>query len=143
MQVKDVMTCDVEMVDSDATLVDVAEGMRSLDVGALPVCEDDKIVGIITDRDITIRAVAEGLDPAETLVSEIMTSDIYYCYEDNDISEAAKLMEEQSIRRLLVMDSDNNPVGFLSLGDVCVKSHDEHLSYEILEQISEPACPCR
>ncbi len=143
MQVKEIMTCNVETVSSDANLVEAARKMQSLEVGALPVWENDRLVGMITDRDITIRAVAEEKKPSSTSVKEIMTADVCCCFDDDDIHEAARMMEEKSIHRLLVVDSSNDPVGFVSLSDIAVKSHDEHLTYEVLERISEPACPHR
>ncbi len=143
MQVKEIMTCSVKTINSDANLVKAAQKMRSLEVGALPVWENDELIGMITDRDITIRAVAEEKSLSSTNVKEIMTSDVCCCFEDDDIQEAARLMEENSIHRLLVVNSDNEPVGFVSLSDLAVKSRDEHLTYEVLEKISEPACPRR
>ena len=143
MQVKEIMTFSVETINSDANLVKAAQKMRSLEVGALPVWENDKLIGMITDRDITIRAVAEEKSLSSTSVKEIMTSDVCCCFEDDDIHEAAGMMEENSIHRLLVVNSSNQPIGFVSLSDIAVKSHDEHLTYEVLERISEPACPHR
>ncbi len=143
MQVKEIMTCNIETISSDANLVEAAQKMKSLEVGALPVWENDKLIGMITDRDITIRGVADGKNPSSTSVKEIMTSDVCCCFEEDDIHKAAKMMEEKSIHRLLVVNSNNEPVGFVSLSDFAVKSHDEHLTYEVLERISEPACPHR
>ena len=143
MQVKEIMTCSVETINSDANLVKTAQKMRSLEVGALPVWENDELIGMITDRDITIRAVAEEKSLSNTSVKEIMTSDVCCCFEDDDIHEAARMMEENSIHRLLVVNGSNQPIGFVSLSDIAVKSHDEHLAYEVLERISEPACPHR
>ena len=143
MQVKEIMTCNVETINSDANLVEAAQKMKLLEVGALPVWENDELIGMITDRDITIRAVADEKNPSNTTVKEIMTSDVCCCFEDDDIHEAAKMMEEKSIHRLLVVNSSNDHVGFVSLSDLAVKSHDEHLTYEVLERISEPACPRR
>ena len=143
MQVKEIMTCSVETINSDASLVEAAQRMRSLKVGALPVWENDELIGMITDRDVTIRAVAKEKNPSSTTVKEIMTADVCCCFDDDDIHEAARMMEEESIHRLLVVNSGNDPVGFVSLADIAVKSHDEHLAYEVLERISEPACPHR
>ena len=143
MQVKEIMTCNVETINSDASLIEAAQKMRSLEVGALPVWENDELIGMITDRDIAIRAVAEEKNLSGTSVKEIMTSDVCCCFEDDDIQEAARLMEENSIHRLLVVNSSDQPIGFVSLSDIAVKSHDEHLAYEVLERISEPACPHR
>lgn len=143
MKLSEIMTCDVETIDSNDNLLNAASKLKSLDVGALPVCDGEELVGMITDRDITIKAVAEGKNPLQTKVSQIMTPDVIYCFEDDDIYEAARTMEENSIHRLLVLNREEEPVGFVSLADFAVKSHDEHLTWEVLERISEPACPCR
>lgn len=143
MQVKEIMTCSVETINADASLVEAAQKMRSLEVGALPIWENDKLVGMITDRDITIRGVADEKNPSSTSVKEIMTADVCCCFEEDDLCDAAGMMEEMSIHRLLVVNSDDEPVGFVSLSDIAVKSHDEHLTYEVLERISSPACPHR
>src|ERR671937_1268828 len=101
MQVKEVMTHGVECIRPEATLQEAATKMKELDVGPLPVCgDDDRLVGMLTDRDITIRAVAEGQDPKTARVQDVMTPDITYCFEDQDVKEAARLMEEKQIRRL-------------------------------------------
>jgi CBS domain-containing protein len=116
--------------------------MRNLDIGALPVCGDnDRLVGIITDRDITIRATAGCCDPAGTCVSDVMTPGIIYVFEDQDVTEAAHLMEENQIRRLVVLNQDKRLVGIVSLGDLAVKAGDDELSGEALELVSEPAMP--
>ncbi len=143
MQVKQLMTSTVETIDSQASLEEAAKKMKSLEVGALPVWEEGQLTGMITDRDIAIRAVAEQKNPSQTNVKEIMTCDVCCCFEDDDIKEAARIMEERSVHRLLVANCENDPVGFISLSDIAVKSHDEHLAYEVLERISEPACPHR
>ena len=143
MRVKDIMTCSAETINSDANLIEAASKMKSLEVGALPVWENDKLIGVVTDRDIVVRAVAEGRDALRTPVSEIMTQRVMSCFEDDDIHEAATIMEENSVHRLVMLDSDYKPAGFISLSDFAVKSHDEHLTYEVLERICEPACPHR
>ncbi|NLX06591.1 MAG: CBS domain-containing protein, partial [Phycisphaerae bacterium] len=93
----------------------------------------------ITDRDITIRVTAEGLDPTTTSVSEAMTEGVVHCREDESIERAAELMEERQIRRLVVVDEDNRPVGIVSLGDLAVRVHDDRLTGEVTERVSEPA----
>ena len=143
MQIKEIMTCNAVTIDSGANLVEAAQKMKKLEVGALPVCEGDELVGMITDRDIAVRAVAESKDSSSTCVTEVMTPEVFYCFEDEDISAAAHIMEDKSVHRLLVLNRDYDPVGFLSLSDIAVKSHDEHLAWEVLEKISEPACPHR
>ncbi len=143
MNVNEIMTCNAETIDSQATLTEAAQKMKQLDVGALPVWESGELAGMITDRDITIRGVAQGKDPTKTRVNEVMTPEVFYCFADDDIHEAAELMEEKCIHRLLVLDETNEPAGFVSLADFAVKSRDERLAWEILEKISEPACPHR
>jgi CBS domain-containing protein len=141
MLLRDVMTRGIKEIPANATIVEAAERMRSLDVGALPVCQNDKLVGVITDRDIAIRTVADGRDPKATAVSDAMSKSVVYCYEDDSVESAAKLMEEKQIRRLPVFDRNNRAVGIVSLGDLAVRNHDDRLSGEVLERISEPSQP--
>ena len=140
MQVKQVMTPNVECTQPTATLSDAARKMRDFDIGPLPVCsDDDRLAGMITDRDITVRAVADGLDPRTTIVRDVMTPTIIYCYEDQDVSDAAHMMEQNQIRRPVVLNRDKRMVGILSLGDVAVDAGDEQLAGHTLEAVSEPA----
>ena len=143
MLVRDIMTRNIETIDTDSYVVQAARKMKSLEIGALPVIEKSQIVGMITDRDIAIRAVAGGKNPATTQVREVMTPGVLKCYEDDDIHDAAELMENKGILRLLVLNNDNVPIGLVSLADFAVKSHDERLAWEILERLSEPASPHR
>lgn len=144
MQVKEIMTPDVECTQPSASLREAAQKMRDLDIGPLPVCGDnDRLVGMITDRDITIRAVEDGKDPDATLVRDVMTPNIIYCYEDQDVSDAAHMMEQNQIRRLVVLNRDKKLVGILSLGDVAVDTGNEQLAGHTLEAVSEPATPRR
>ena len=144
MQVSKVMTRDAECVRPDTTVQEAARKMRDLDVGPLPVCGDnDRLVGMVTDRDIAVRAVADGQDTRTTQVREVMTPDIIYCYEDQDVGEAARLMKENQVRRLVVLNRDKRLVGIVSLGDLAVETGDEKLAGETLEQVSEPNQPKR
>jgi len=143
MKISEIMTSNVEMIDSTRSLTEAAREMESLDVGALPVREGTQLIGIITDRDIVIRALAHGRDPASTQVKDIISSEIVYCYEDDSVEDAANLMEDHQIRRLIVCDHDQTPVGIVSLGDLAVKTGKDELSGEALERISEPAAPAR
>jgi CBS domain-containing protein len=113
--------------------------MRNLDVGPLPVVDRGKLVGVVTDRDITIRATAEGRDPRLTPVEEVMTRDVVACREDDDVRVAAKLMQDAQLRRLLVVDGLGRLVGIVSLGDLVLQTGDEKLAGETLEKVSEPA----
>ena len=141
MQLRDVMTRQVHEIPPDASLKDAAEIMRACDIGALPVCEKDKLIGMITDRDITVRAVAEGQDPNRSNVRQAMSQQTFFCYEDEDVQKAAQLMEEKQIRRLPVFDRQQRLCGIVSLGDIATRIHDDRLSGEVLEQISEPNQP--
>jgi CBS domain-containing protein len=143
MQLKDVMTRDIEVIHPNATIEEAAAKMDMLDVGPLPVCDGNRLVGMVTDRDITVRATAAGKDPRATQVREVMTDNVVYCFDDDDTNEAARLMEEQQIRRLVVLDRDKRLVGIVSLGDLAVTTQDDQLSGEVLERISEPAEPDR
>lgn len=139
MQVKDVMTRSVETVSPESSLQETADRMKALNVGPMPVCENGKLVGMITDRDITVRAVAQGFGAAMGKVRDVMTPDIVFCHEDDDVEEAAQLMKDHQIRRLVVLDRNERLVGIVSLGDLAVEA--EHVAADALEAISEPAMP--
>jgi CBS domain-containing protein len=144
MQVKEIMTHGVECTRPTATLQEAAKKMRELNVGPLPVCgANDRLEGIITDRDITVRAVAEGKDPRTAKVQDAMTRNISYCFEDQDIAEVARMMKERQIRRLAVLDHNKHLVGIVSLGDLAVGGRNEALSGNALQCVSEPAQPKR
>ena len=119
MQVKDAMTQDVEMASPTQTIRQAALLMAKLDAGALPVADKDHLVGMITDRDIAIRAVAAGKGP-NTPVKEIMSAEVLYCFEDQDIEEVARNISDLKVRRLPVMNREKRLVGILSLGDMAL-----------------------
>jgi CBS domain-containing protein len=143
MKVSEVMTRDAEIISPNASIAEAAEKMKELDIGPLPVCDGVQVLGMVTDRDITVRATSAGLDPQTTKVSEVMTPDVVYVYEDQDVKDAAKLMAEKQIRRLIVLNRDKRLAGIVSLGDVAVEKGDDKLSGDTLEKISEPAKPNR
>lgn len=144
MKLKDIMTPKVECVHPGDTLQSAARKMKSLDVGPMPVCGDnDKIVGMLTDRDIAIRATAEGLDPKTAKVEDAMTEDVVWCFEDQEIEEAARMMQERQIRRLLVMNRDKRLVGIVSLGDLATETGDREQAGAVLQDVSEPSRPQR
>src|SRR6185503_20213254 len=136
MQLKEVMTRDVEMVRPESTLVEAARKMRDLNVGPIRVCNDDEIVGMITDRDIATRAVAEGYDPTNTQVRDVMTPELLYCFEDQEVSDAARLMQQRQVRRLVVLNRNRELAGIVSLGDLAVETGNEQLAGATLEQVS-------
>jgi CBS domain-containing protein len=143
MQVREVMTRGAECTLPDATVREAAVRMQTLDVGSLPVCENDRLVGMITDRDLTIRTTAAGADPNDARVRDAMTPQIYYCFEDQDVAEAARMMKEKQVRRLPVLSREKRMVGIVSLGDLAVETHDDLLAGNTLEAVSEPAEPRR
>jgi CBS domain-containing protein len=138
IRLKEIMTPAVETIRPDSTLREAAEKMRSLDVGSLPVYDNRELKGMITDRDITIRAIAAGRDPSSTKVSDVMSSEVIYCFEDQSVEEGAQVMEQHQIRRLLILSRDHQLVGIVSLGDLAVRSTDDQISAEVLEEVSEP-----
>jgi len=145
MKIHEVMTAAPEVIRPEATLQEAAETMRQLNVGPLPVCDvGGKLVGMLTDRDITIRATAEGRDPFTTLVRDVMTADaVLYVFDDQDVEEAARVMEQNQVRRLAVLDRNRQLAGIVSLGDLALAGTDEDVTAEALEQISQPSMPNR
>ena len=143
MQLRDVMTRDVEVVRPDATLQEAAGRMKALDVGVIPVCDGEHLMGMLTDRDITVRATAAGRDPRTTHVRDVMTPDVVCCFEDQDVTEAQRLMQERQIRRLLILNRDKRLAGVVSLGDLAVKARADKVGGAVLERVSEPAQPKR
>jgi len=143
VQIKEVMSRQVEVVPPEATLWEAAQKMATLDVGPLPVCSGDQLVGMLTDRDITVRATAKGRDPKTTRVHEVMTPEVLYTFEDEDINEAARIMMEQQVRRLVVLNQSKQLVGIISLGDLAVHTGDVRQVGQTLEGVSEPSEPLR
>lgn len=139
MKVSEVMTTGVETVGPDESLRVAADKMRRLNVGPLPVCDGRRVLGMVTDRDIVIRGVAEGLSHEEP-VSKVMTNAVEFVFMDQEVEEAAKRMRDEQIRRLVVLDNDRKLVGILALADI---SHDAdvEVTARTLEQISEPSGP--
>ena len=136
MQIKHIMTKHVESLSNKMTLAQAAEMMKQHDIGALPVCEGGRPVGMVTDRDIVIGALAQGLDPKTTLVIHAMSSPAVCCFDDQDINDAAQLMESKQIRRIVVLDRNKNIVGILTLGDLSTHAIERDLPGEILASVS-------
>jgi len=140
MLLKDVMTRGVECVGPEDTLQAAARKMRELDVGPVPVCgTDGKLAGMLTDRDIAVRAVAAGRDSKTCKVQEVMTPEVVYGFDDQSVEEAERVMKEKQIRRLLVLNRDKRLVGIVSLGDLAVRTGDRQQVGEVLHGVSEPA----
>ena len=138
MNVQSCMSTDVKLASPDQTIREVAEIMRSIDAGSMPVGDNDRLVGMITDRDIAIRAVALGLSP-DTKVSEVMSSEIYYCHESDELAAAAKQMADRQVRRLPVLNADKRLVGIIALGDIAqADTADTSPSGVAISGVSEP-----
>jgi len=142
MKIREIMTPDAQCVGPDESLVDAAILMRELDVGVLPVCADVDVVGMLTDRDIAIRAVASAKDPGTTKVREIMSPGRICVFDDQSVDDAVGIMEQHQIRRAPVMNRENRLVGIVSLGDIAVDGSTA-LSGAALKRVSEPAEPIR
>ena len=136
MKVSEVMTRDVVLVAPSETICDAAKKMAECDAGALPVGEGDRLIGVITDRDIAIRAVAEN-KPPDTPVREVMTQQVLYCFEDESVEHVAENMGEQQIRRLPVMDRDKRLVGIVSIADLSRKTR-PNTAGKAVAAISQP-----
>ncbi len=136
MKIETIMTPGVRCVPPTASLVEAAGVMRELDVGSVPICDQDRLAGMLTDRDIIVRAIAEGRDPRRTTVRDTMTEGIVYIYADQQVEDAAELMEQKQIRRLPVLNREKRLVGILSLGDVAIHSETE-LCGEALKVVSQ------
>ncbi|HEU4654502.1 MAG TPA: CBS domain-containing protein [Steroidobacteraceae bacterium] len=137
MNVREAMTRDVRLAYPEQTIRQAAQVMAELDVGSLPVEDGDRLIGIITDRDIAIRAVAQGMG-ADTLVREVMSKDIRYCYEDQTVEEVAQNMGDLQVRRLPVVNREKRLVGILSLGDLARERSGRDGAGQALGEISRP-----
>ncbi len=137
MKVREIMTTDVECVSPDTGVRDLANKMKTLDVGFIPVCDNDRLVGTVTDRDIVIRGIAGGKDIDSTTAQDIRTKEVHWCYEEDDVKDVAKLMREKEVRRMLILNKDKRLVGVVSIGDI--SKVEEHESGKTLKDISEAA----
>ena len=136
MLAKELMSKKPEFLPPTATLKEAANQMRTHDYGFIPVGENDRLIGAVTDRDIAIRAVAEGWDPSKKTLRDVMSKSIYYCKEDDDLEKVAQQMEKLQVRRLVVLDKDKRMTGIISLGDIATKCRNSKLCSEIAEAVS-------
>ena len=137
-QLKDLMTRDVKVVSPEMTIGEAAREMREGDFGMMPVGENDRMIGTISDRDITIRAIAEGKG-SDTKVRDVMSAGVSWAFEDDSVEQAAKTMSERQVRRLPVVDRNKRLVGIVALGDFAVDSSEIRPAAEALSEISKPA----
>src|ERR1044071_3017748 len=138
MKLSEIMTRDVAILQPDDTLHFAAQKMRDRDIGFLPVCDGESLMGVLSDRDIAIRALADAMDINVMLGRDLMTTPAIYCFDDQDVTEAAKVMGENQIRRLVILGRENQRVvGVISLGDLVRKGITD-LSGQVLQKVSEP-----
>jgi CBS domain-containing protein len=137
MLIKDIMNEDVDVINCDRSICDAAKMMSESGYGSLPVEKEDKMIGMITDRDITVRVVAKGLDPATTRVEDCMSKGIDWCYEDDEVEDLAEKMANSRHRRIPIVNREKRLVGIVSLGDLAASAGDSDLTHKTLERISE------
>jgi len=143
MQVSEIMTRGVEIVAPDASLQQAAAAMEALGVGSLPVCDSQRLVGTITDRDIVVRGVAAGLSPVDSMVRDCMSDDIAYAFEDEEADEVLERMKTLQVRRLPILDREKKLVGIVALGDIATEPRAAALGSvgAAVAEISEPSRP--
>jgi CBS domain-containing protein len=137
MKIREIMTTNVECVSPDTGLTDLANKMKTLDVGFIPVCENDRLVGTVTDRDIVVRGCAGGKDIASCKASDIMTKNVFWCFEDQDVKDVAKQMRDNEVRRMLILNQGKRLVGVVSIGDI--SKVEEKETGKTLKDITEAA----
>ena len=137
MKVREIMTTDVECVPPDTGIRDLANKMKTLDVGFIPVCENDRLVGTVTDRDIVVRGLAGGKDIATCKARDIMTTNVFWCFEDQDVKDVAKQMRDKDVRRMLILTQGKRLVGVVSIGDI--SKVEEKETGKTLKDITEAA----
>jgi CBS domain-containing protein len=139
MRVSEAMTRDVRICTPGQTIREAARTMAEIDAGAMPVGENDRLIGMITDRDIAVRGVAQGKGP-DTPVREVMSSDVKYCYEDEDLEHVARNMADIKVRRLPVVNREKRLVGIVALGDLA-RAEDKHTVAKTVKEVSQPGGP--
>jgi CBS domain-containing protein len=139
MKIKEIQTNNPRVISPEAMICEAARAMDDCDCGMLPVCDGERLVGAVTDRDLVIRGMAKGYDPLRTKVREVMSPGICYCFEDDSLEDVARIMEDKQIRRMPILDSQKRLTGIISLGDLAVRAHNRDLTEEILEHVSQPA----
>lgn len=137
MKAKDIMTPEVKTINQEKTVYEAAQLMADHNIGSLPVSDNGNITGIVTDRDIVIRSTSKGNDPKKIKVKEVMSPRVVTCYQDQDIEELAEKMEKFRVRRIPIIDSNENLVGIISVGDISIRYNQKRAS-KVLENVCEP-----
>jgi CBS domain-containing protein len=138
MQIQQIMSHDVVIASPNDTVQSAAKKMAEIDAGVLPVGEHDSLVGVVTDRDIVLRAVAKGAAPGKCKVRDVMTSDLKYCYEDESVDDLARNMSTLQVKRLPVLNRQKRLVGIVSLGDLATMPGTKDPAHTALSGISQP-----
>ncbi len=138
MRTAEAMAKEVRITHPNENLDDIAKKMKQYDVGVMPVVEEDKVVGVLTDRDIIIRAIAEGKKPQDVKARDAMSTNVITINENEEIKKAGQLMKENQVRRLVVLDDNNKLTGMFSLGDLATAHINEKYPGEVLEEVSKP-----
>ena len=139
MRVAEIMTPDVEVAAPDDWVQTAAALMRDNGAGVLPVCESGRLVGMITDRDITIRAVAEGKSPSGCIVREVMTEPVNYAFEDDEVDDVARKMAQWQVHRLPVLNREKELVGIVSVSDISLEARDQKSTAQAVHGIARPS----
>jgi CBS domain-containing protein len=137
MKIREIMTGNVECMSPQTDLMQVAHKMKSLDVGFIPICENDRLAGTVTDRDIVIRGLTSGRDINTCTARDVMTKEVFYCFEDDNVKDVAEQMREKEVRRMLILNQDKRLVGVVSIGDI--SKVEEKVSGKVLHDITEAA----
>ena len=137
MQVSQIMNRNVRVIRPDTNVRQAAQEMKTLDVGALPVCDGQSLLGMITDRDIAIRAVADAKDPQNTRVSDIMSPEVVWCFDDASTEEVAAKMADHQVRRIPIVDRQKKLVGVVALADLATSQEDSDTKADTIEGVSE------
>jgi len=137
MKIREIMTSNVECVSPDVSLTQLAETMKALDVGFVPICESDRLVGTVTDRDLVIRGLASGRDINSCTARDVMTNEIFYCFEEDNVKDVAERMRDKEVRRMLILNDQKRLVGVVSIGDV--SKVEEKVSGKALHGITDAA----
>ena len=138
MHIESLMSTDVQTIESDASLQKAAQFMAQRDIGALPVMENGKIVGMVTDRDLVVRGVSQNYEPAKRVVRDVMSAETFAIPADQEVESAVNLMREKQVRRLLVHDADKNLKGIVTMGDLAVRGEDPSLTAQAAAAVSKP-----
>lgn len=136
--VKEIMTKNPDALSDDMTLEQAAAEMQKYDFGFIPIKHENKVIGVVTDRDLVVRCIAKGEDPKQTTLKDIMTEEVLFCHDDDDLSKAIKMMSDNQIHRLAVYDKQNNLCGVISMGDIARKNKDASLLGKLTEAIRQP-----